>query len=116
MKRAVKYVDYEAVKRDWEFFYWDPCKTNSRGESLLECLEKYGVGGWHALSDDMAVALIFLDHTKSAGHSWLLGLKRLNGEQASERQYESTSMRICPNQSLGLHIRDMLVESKFEAE
>ena len=68
------------MQTEWSFYYWSDTATNSNGESLKKCVKLYGVGGWVSTEQDMIAALVFKSAEKTAGNSWLLGLKRLNNE------------------------------------
>eukprot|EP00966_Prymnesium_polylepis_P244086 5644976-Prymnesium_polylepis.2 len=36
----------EATKTKWSSFYWSDTKRNYKGETLSECMNGYGCGGW----------------------------------------------------------------------
>jgi hypothetical protein len=58
-----------------ELFYWSDTFRN--GETLAECHNKYGTGGWASKRNDRRVELVFLDATKSDKNSWLLWTKSI---------------------------------------
>ena len=104
------------VKTEWEYYYWDETKTNTQGESLRTCMERYGVGGWYATRKDMAVALIFLCADRSAGNAWLLGVKHMDHVQGDARLYEELprTYHLLPTTALGKEITQLLEASDFE--
>ena len=102
--------------QQWSFYYWNETKLNTEGESLRQCVERYGVGGWYSQEKDMLAALVFLCREKTAGNAWLLGIKHLNCKQAAAKMYENDPCcyRLSPHPSLGKHITCRLGESSFE--
>lgn len=100
----------------WDFYYWNETDTNPEGESLRICMERYGVGGWYSKEKDMVAALVFKSAEKTAGNSWLLGLKRLNNEQAEVRMYEDNpfTYHLALDTTLGANITTLLASSAFE--
>jgi hypothetical protein len=59
-----------------QWFYWSQVERNADGETIAECLDKYGTGGWTCGETNMQVKLIYLDATRSDTYSWLLWVKR----------------------------------------
>ena len=73
------------------FYYWSDTERNKAGESLQECYDKYGTGGWESAAKDMRVQLVFLDATRDDGCSWLAQMVRPStGEYANVRVHENT--------------------------
>ena len=71
--------------------YWSDTFVNA-GESLQTCLDKYGTGIQHLRN--MAIFVIFLDHTKDFGYSWLLRVN-VNGRFVGSKLYRANpSVRI----------------------
>lgn len=99
----------------WRFFYFDPAFKTPKGESLFECVSKYGVGGWTSESKDMATALVFLSDARDASHSWLLGLKRHStNAQGNVKQYENAP-KISPHEGFGEQLSVLLAAASFDA-
>ena len=74
------------------FYYWSDVERNKAGESLQECYDKYGTGGWESAAKDMGVQLVFLDATRDAGCSWLAQMNRPStGEYAKVHLHENTN-------------------------
>ena len=115
-ENACKVVAQTAAQSIWEFYYWNETDTNPEGESLRTCMERYGVGGWYSKEKDMVAALVFKSAEKTAGNSWLLGLKRLNNEQAEVRMYEENpfTYHLPLDTTLGANITMLLASSAFE--
>ena len=115
-ENARKAVAQTAAQSIWEFYYWNETDTNPEGESLRTCMERYGVGGWYSKEKDMVAALVFKSAEKTAGNSWLLGLKRLNNEQAEVRMYEENpfTYHLALDTTLGANITMLLASSAFE--
>ena len=79
-------------------------------------MELYGVGGWYSEDKDMVAALIFLSADKTAGNSWLLGIKHLDGKQEVAQMYEDDprTYQLSLDTSLGAHITSLLAGCVFE--
>ena len=90
--------------------------VNHEGESLRECMDRYGVGGWYSEEKDMVAALVFLSADKTASNSWLLGIKHLNDKQEAAQMYEDDprAYHLSLTTSLGAHITSVLAGSVFE--
>ena len=111
------------MQTTWRYYYWSETDMNREGESLRTCLERYGVGGWYS-NDGRAAALVFYSAEKSAGYSWLLGMKHVNGEeevsqgplQLNAGLYERMqgTFHLSPDTSLGRQITEQLAGSVFE--
>jgi hypothetical protein len=106
----------EATKTKWSSFYWADTKLNYKGETLSECMNGYGCGGWTSIEKDMTCALVFLGPDRSFDHSWLLAIKHLDHEQGVSPLYErDTDTRHVPVDSpLGQQIVSALKQSVFE--
>ena len=103
------------TKADWNFYYWDETHVNDKGESLCECIESYGVGGWYCKENGFAAALIFESADKDAGNSWMLGFKHDNKQKKAKRYEEDISVHnMSPTTPLGVKITNLLKESVFE--
>lgn len=103
------------MQTEWEYYEWCETNTNNEGLSLRLCMERYGVGGWISKDQDMVAALIFLSADRDFGKSWLLGVKHLDGQQASIRVYENMpTYKLSLNTSLGTKISRLLTESVFK--
>ena len=104
------------MQTKWDHYHWNETFTNHEGLSLRECMNRYGVGGWYSTRKDMVVALVFLCADKSAGNSWLLGIKQINGEQRSVRVHddEPYTYNLSPDTSLGTNIYGLLADCVFE--
>lgn len=55
-----------------KWFYWSVQVRNDKGETLLECLHKYGTGG--VVDHELAMLVVFLDESQTTSYSWLLAL------------------------------------------
>lgn len=104
------------MQTNWDCYYWNETKVNDEGESLEACMECYGVGGWYSEEKDMVAALVFLSTDKTAGNSWLLGIKHLNDEQGAARMYEDDPRvyHLSLATPLGAHITSALAGIVFE--
>lgn len=104
------------MQTKWDFYYWSEAEVNQEGESLRECMERYGVGGSYSEEMDMVAALIFMSAEKTAADSWLLGVKHLDDTQGTPRMHEDDprTYRLSPTTSLGAHITSALAGSVFE--
>ena len=104
------------MQTKWNFYHWNETKMNHKGESLRECMERYGVGGWYSEEKDMVAALVFLSADKTAANSWLLGIKHLDDTQATARMYDDDprTYHLALTTSLGAHITSGLAGSVFE--
>ena len=58
--RSTGVLNSTGMQTKWDFYYWNETMVNHEGESLRECMERYGVGGWYSEKKDMVAALIFL--------------------------------------------------------
>ena len=105
-----------SMQTNWDYYYWNETKVNDEGESLEACMERYGVGGWYSEEKDMVAALVFLSTDKTAGNSWLLGIKHLNDEQGAARMYEDDprNYRLSLATPLGAQITSALAGIVFE--
>jgi hypothetical protein len=72
------------------WFYWSEVERNEHGETLAECLRKYGTGtGGSSADRDLETKLLYLDASRSDSYSWLLSVKFLStGEQVPAHLYE----------------------------
>lgn len=61
----------------------------------------------------MVVALLFLSETKTADHSWLLGVKHWDGTQGSMNEDDLYTYRLSNNTSLGADLRNLLANATF---
>ena len=91
----------EAEPTPWDFFYWSDTYRNDDGESLLQRLDRHGVGG--EVGDGKQLAVIYVSGARSLKNSWPLGVKFTNAETGQWEQvptflYE-TEPRICPRSS-----------------
>ena len=104
------------MQTKWDFYHWNETEVNHEGESLRECMERYGVGDWNSEEKDMVAALVFLSADKTAANSWLLGIKHLNDKQVAARMYEDDprAYHLSLTTSLGAHITSVLAGSVFE--
>jgi MYND finger len=61
-----------ALKNRWH--YWSDKFRNSNGESLQDCLEKYGTGDFDSPNENksLKVRCLFLDDSRTALKSWVL--------------------------------------------
>ena len=68
--------------------YWSDTKTNDRGESLEECVRKYGLGSNDIVArtsssdnvtavddNDTSISCVFLDESHTFEHAWLLAVQ-----------------------------------------
>ena len=78
-------------------------------------MERYGVGGYQSVDNDIAVALVFLSSEKSASCSWLLGIKHLDGTQEEAYANDPHTYKLSPNTSLGVSITALLEDCVFES-
>ena len=107
----------DALRRsEWTSLYWSDVATSRHGESLRTALYKYGVGGIESKTRNMVVSLIYLDSTRSASHSWLLGVKTYSGAAKTARLYENDNDTVAiPGDSvLGEELRALLRDAVFE--
>ena len=104
------------MQTKWDFYHWNETALNHDGESLRTCMMRYGVGGWYSTENDMVAALIFMSADKTAGNSWLLGIKHLNGKQGVARIYEADphEYHLSLDTSLGTQVTGLLAGSVFE--
>ena len=75
-KTAAGPASRTGMQTKWSSYYWNEMEVNSQGESLRQCMERYGVGGRYSEDKDMIAALVFLSVDKTAENSWVLGIKR----------------------------------------
>ena len=103
-------------RSDWDWLYFSDSFKSRHGESLRTALYKYGVGGLESKTRNMVVALIFLDSTRSASHSWLLAVKTYSGAAKTARLYENDNdtVEIPCDSVLGEELRVMLRDAVFE--
>eukprot|EP00966_Prymnesium_polylepis_P057556 1332736-Prymnesium_polylepis.2 len=83
-------ADREAIKAKWDFLYWSDGPMNDLNETLTECVDNYGVGGWSSgpSEKNMTVCLVYLSAERTDAHSWLLGAKKTDsGEQGEAGGY-----------------------------
>ena len=73
--------------------YWSDTFVNALGESLQDCLDTYGTG-IQILPRNRTIFVIFLDHTKDFGNSWLLRADMNGRFMGSEWYRENPSVRI----------------------
>ncbi|MAT10129.1 MAG: hypothetical protein CMM02_03885 [Rhodopirellula sp.] len=106
------------LKCDWNTFYWSDDFKSRNNETLQHCFNTYGVGGWMSRSRDMVAALIFLDETRSACNSWLLGVKHFrSNKQADVALYQNEDTVDIPSNSvLGEEICEALSASEFDVQ
>ena len=106
----------DPMQTKWSFYHWNETKVNQEGESLRECIERYGVGGWASKDKDMIAALVFLSADKTSSNSWLLGIKHFDHKQEAAQMYEDDhyAYHLSPNTLLGAHITSLLAGSVFE--
>ena len=73
------------------YYYWDDNHRNELGESLSECMEKYGTKVQIMKNGREAYKykVIFLDKRKTLAHSWMLWYKDRNGRNIKVRLYEN---------------------------
>ena len=104
------------MRTKWSFYYWSDAQANGEGQPLQECMERYGVGGWYSKEKDMVAALVFLSPDRTAGNSWMLGVKHLNGRQEASGMYEDdpSAYHLEPDTERGQRLTSLLAESDFE--
>eukprot|EP00966_Prymnesium_polylepis_P329030 7384786-Prymnesium_polylepis.7 len=110
----------EALKTEWDFLYWTAGPVNGQGDTLAECLDKYGVGGWSSEPSEknMTVCLVYLSAERADAHSWLLGAKRTdNGEQGEAGAYarDPSVRRLRPGDAMYTKVIRMLHDASFGA-
>jgi hypothetical protein len=103
------------MQTKWNFYHWSDAEMNGEGKSLKTCMECYGVGGWYSKEKDMVAALIYLSADKTAGSSWLLGIKHLNNKQEVARIYDAdpNTYHLSLDTALGGRITSLLASSVF---
>ena len=104
------------MQTKWDFYHWNETKVNAEGESLRDCMDRYGVGGWYSKEKDMVAAFVFLSSEKTAQKSWLLGIKHMNGKQEVAQLYEADprAYHLSLTTTLGARITGLLAGSVFE--
>ena len=74
------------------YYYWCDEERNRDGESLQQCLEKYGIGRQTLphLGAGIWMTVIFLSAKRSFGNSWCLScIHRPSGVNVPVRLYEN---------------------------
>ena len=66
------------------WYYWSDVIVNELGETLTECVQKYGIGGWCCLDKDMKAQVIYLDDQLDFSNSWLLCCRHNNKSTLEE--------------------------------
>lgn len=87
------------------YYYWDPNERTDKGETLEDCLRLYGTGSQN-MNKELRYDVLFLDSSKSYGHSWMLrAYHRATGDNVPVRLYEENpEHRVygkCPKNVLG---------------
>lgn len=71
-----------------ECYYWSDSFKNNEGKNLHECLKQYGTKITRMPKGDAVYKVIFLDASKSLGHSWMLWYKNKEKIFYQVRLYE----------------------------
>ena len=99
----------------WHHYTWNELKKNDKGESLRECLQKYGVGGRWSLKKGIVAIVIFLTPRKFKGKVWLLGVKRFNVQVSIRIQTEDPYIyHLSPTTELGQLITRLVSLVQFD--
>ena len=105
----------QKLKCDWDTFYWSDEFKSRDNETLRQCFHTYGVGGWMSSSKDMVAALIFLDSTRSACNSWLLGVKTFHSNKQEDVElYQDDDTEEIPSNSVLGESCEALRVSEFD--
>jgi hypothetical protein len=73
------------------YYYWSKTYQNDKGETLIQCFDKYGTGVQNFVKDgyNLVMECVFLDEHYNYGHSWCMRLYQLEtGKNIPVRLYE----------------------------